>query len=61
MPEILARQDLFLRSITFVILLFTFFLKKLEELAGLGLFFYFIYMYYIFQNIILPKVNSSKG
>ena len=50
MPEILARQDLFFMIIiTFVILLFMLFLKKIGRVYGaLGLFFYFIYMYYIF-------------
>lgn len=50
MPEILARQDLFfMLIITFVILLFMLFLKKIGRVYGaLGLFFYLIYMYYIF-------------
>jgi len=50
MPEILVRQDLlFMLIITFVILLFMLFLKKIGRVYGaLGLFFYFIYMYYIF-------------
>ena len=50
MPEILARQDLFfMLIITFVILLFMLFLKKIGRVYGaLGLFFYFIYLYYIF-------------
>ena len=50
MPEILARQDLFfMLIITFVLLLFMFFLKKIGRIYGaLGLFFYLIYMYYIF-------------
>ena len=50
MPEILARQDLFfMLIITFVILLFMLFLKKIGKIYGtLGLFFYLIYIYYIF-------------
>ena len=50
MPEILARQDLFfMLIITFVLLLFMLFLKKIGRIYGtLGLFFYLIYMYYIF-------------
>ena len=50
MPEILVRQDLFfMLIITFVILLFMLFLKKIGRAYGaLGLFFYLIYMYYIF-------------
>ena len=50
MPEILARQDLFfMLIITFVLLLFMFFLKKIGRIYGaLGLFLYLIYMYYIF-------------
>ena len=50
MPELLVRQDLFfMLIITFVILLFMLFLKKIGRVYGaLGLFFYLIYMYYIF-------------
>ncbi len=50
MPEILAKQDLFfMLAITFLILGFMFFLKKLGRIYGsLGLLFYVIYMYYIF-------------
>ena len=50
MPEILVRQDLlFMLIITFVILLFMLFLKKIGRIYGaLGLFLYLIYMYYIF-------------
>ena len=50
MPEILVRQDIFfMLIITFVILLFMLFLKKIGRVYGaLGLFFYFIYLYYIF-------------
>ena len=50
MPETLVRQDIFfMLIITFVILLFMLFLKKIGRVYGaLGLFFYFIYLYYIF-------------
>ena len=50
MPEILAKQDLFfMLIITFLILGFMFFLKKLGRIYGsLGLLFYVIYIYYIF-------------
>ncbi len=50
MPEILAKQDLFfMLTITFFILGFMFFLKKIGRIYGsLGLLFYAIYMYYIF-------------
>ena len=50
MPEILAKQDLFfMLTITFFILGFMFFLKKIGRIYGsLGLLLYAIYMYYIF-------------
>ena len=50
MPEILAKQDLFIMlSTTILILAFMFFLKKIGRTFGvLGLFSYFIYIYYIF-------------
>ena len=50
MPEILAKQDLFFMVfITFVILAFMFFSKKLGRIYGsIGLILYACYMYYIF-------------
>ena len=50
MPEILLKQDLLIMlTITFLILGFMFFLKKIGRIYGsLGLFFYCLYMYFIF-------------
>jgi len=50
MPEILAKQDLiFMLLTTILILVFMLFLKKIGRTFGiLGLFFYFMYIYYIF-------------
>ena len=50
MPEILSKQDLLIMlTITFLILGFMFFLKKIGRIYGsLGLFFYCLYMYFIF-------------
>ena len=50
MPDILLKQDLyFMLIITFIILVFMFFLKKLGRIYGtIGLTIYFCYMYFIF-------------
>ena len=50
MPDILLKQDLyFMLIITFIILGFMFFLKKLGRIYGtIGLIIYFCYMYFIF-------------
>ena len=50
MPEILAKQDLFIMLIiTFLILGFMLILKKIGRIYGsLGLFVYFLYMNFIF-------------
>ncbi len=50
MPKILVQQDLFfMLFVTFLILCFMVFFKKIGRIYGfLGLFFYFIYMFYIF-------------
>ena len=50
MPKILVQQDLFfMLFVTFLILGFMVFFKKIGRIYGfLGLFFYFIYMFYIF-------------
>ena len=51
MPEILARQDLyFMLFVTFLILGFMFFIKKLDRTYGsIGLILYICYMYFIFS------------